>query len=254
MNYIGIDIGSTYTKYCIMDADGKILELSAERTPIRQREYFSEKLAGFRNCFPDYQLISCGYGRKNVEGRRAVNELTALAAGVDHQCPGETLVLDIGGQDTKVIRQQDGRLKEFFANDKCAAGCGMFLKSTLELLGMNFNKISLSEPSGQPELRLSSVCVVFAQTEIVEAVAADIPAEVIIRAVLRQILTQARPLLGKAGPGPVTLSGGLTGIAGIGTFAENIWGRRVFIPRYARFLSAIGCGRLCCQEGKKGEK
>lgn len=254
MTYIGIDIGSTYTKYCTMDADGKIMELFAEQTPIRQREYFSEKLSEFHNRFSDYHLISCGYGRKNVKGQKAVNELTALAAGVNRQCPEEALILDIGGQDTKVIRQQNGRLKEFFTNDKCAAGCGMFLKNTLEMLKVDFGEIDLLTSACQPKLCLSSICAVFAQTEIVEAVAADVPAEVIIQAVLRQLLTQAKSLLGKIGPGPIALSGGLAEVTGIASLAEKILGRKVFIPQHARFLSAIGCAELCYQAEKEGKK
>lgn len=254
MTYIGIDVGSTYTKYCIMDADGNILELFAEQTPIRQKEYFSKKLNSLRRRFPDCRLVSCGYGRKNVEVQRSVNELTALAAGVDRQCPKETLILDIGGQDTKIIRQQNGRLREFFTNDKCAAGCGMFLKNTLEMLGTDFAKIDLSCPASHSALRLSSVCAVFAQTEIVEAVAADVPPEVIIQAVLRQILTQAKSLLGKIGSGSIALSGGLAEIARIDSFLEDILGRNVVVPQFARFLSAIGCAELCYRVEKGGEK
>ena len=245
MYYIGIDVGSTYTKYCIMDSEGTIKQLFSEKTPVRQRKYFEDKLSLLRGEYPDCRIVSCGYGRKNIGGQRMVNELTALAAGAGILCPQTEVVLDVGGQDTKIIRQAEGKLREFFVNDRCAAGCGMFLKNVLEMLELRFEDLHiLTRNSGHPELVLSSVCAVFAQTEIVEAVAADIPSEQIVRAVLRQIFTQAKNLLGKMECGSLALSGGLTDILGICPFAEDILERPVFIPKYAKYLSAIGSASI----------
>ena len=247
MYSIGIDVGSTYTKYCILNHDRKILKLFSQKTPVAQKKYFLAQTAQFYKQYPNCQIISCGYGRKNIEAQKNVSELIALAVGANRQYPKEKVILDIGGQDTKIIRQENGKLKEFFVNDKCAAGCGMFLKNTLEMLKMDFKEIDLLSDFTQPELRISSVCAVFAQTEIVEAIAGDVPAESIIKAVLYQIFTQAKVLLSKIESNSILLSGGLAGIIGIGPFAERILGRTVFIPDNPQYLSAIGCAELCCQ-------
>ena len=237
-------MGSTYTKYCVMNESGDILRLFTEKTPIRQQEYFEKKRMIFAEEYPNSRLISCGYGRKNVLGQRAVNELTALAAGAQRKIPEIPLVLDIGGQDTKVIRQKFGRLQEFFVNQKCAAGCGLFLKNTLEMLNLPFDELCIDETESS-SLRLSSVCAVFAQTEIVEAIAAGVSEKAILQAVLTQIFTQAKVLLEKLPGTTVALSGGLTSIRGIQPFAQKILGRDIVIPEEASYLSALGCAMLC---------
>ena len=240
MYRIGVDIGSTYTKYCVMDINMNIIEAFSEKTPVRQKEYFEQKKKELLKKYKEAEFVSCGYGRKNIMSVRNVNELTALAAGAEFVCPGNELILDIGGQDTKIIKQEGGKLKEFFLNDKCAAGCGMFLSNTLHLLGKDFSEIDLRD-KGKPEFTLSSVCAVFAQSEIVELLAEDTLEENIIHAVVWQILTQAGALLGKVDKLPIILSGGLTGIQGIEELAGQVFQREVFVAPYGVYLSAIGC-------------
>lgn len=243
MYHIGIDIGSIYTKYCIMNEKYDVLELFSERTPIRQKEYFDKKRSALYEKYPDARIVSCGYGRKNVNAIRNVSELIALAEGIRFYGAESGIVLDIGGQDTKVIFHEKGKLKNFFMNDKCAAGCGMFLTNTLNLLQTDFSSIA-TIAAEKPETRLSSMCAVFAQSEIVELLAADTPTERIIQLVLWQILSQAKMLLDKAGGAGITLSGGLTQIKCIAELAELVFGRECIVPPNAAFLSAIGCAVL----------
>lgn len=247
MSGIGIDIGSTYTKICVIGESGKVEALMAEKTPVRQREYFAEKLRQLREAYGQLPAVSCGYGRKNIEGSRTVSELSALAAGVHRVAPDAQTVLDIGGQDTKLVRQREGKLMSFFVNDKCAAGCGMFLENTLHRLNVPFAALDLAD--GQlPELRLSSTCAVFAQSEIVEQIAQGVPEDVILRAVLAQILTQSKTLLGKVDCESVWLSGGLTMIPGIAKYAEAMLEKPVTVPENAAYLSAIGCAVMAEKE------
>lgn len=240
MRRIGIDIGSTYTKYCVLSGSERFF--FTERTPVRQREYFEDKLAELRRQYGGCSVVTCGYGRKNVAYCRTVTELTALAKGAEAMCAGD-LVLDIGGQDTKLIRQESGKLRAFFTNDRCAAGCGLFLGNVLRLLDMDFSALDLTG-CRLPELRLSSVCAVFAQTEIVELVAAGADDLEIIHAVIAQILTQAGTLLRKTDGNKLALSGGLTRIPGIGPFAESVLERPLEIPPNGAYLSALGCALL----------
>lgn len=240
MYRIGIDIGSTFTKYCVLANETEEPQLFSEQTPIRQREYFADKLAQLQKTYQGCSIVTCGYGRNNIGHNRAMSELTALSAGAAWQCPETPVILDIGGQDTKVIRQKDGKLKAFFTNEKCAAGCGLFLGNVLHLLQTDFEKIDLTGV-GQPELRLSSVCAVFAQSEIVELLAAGASSASIIQGVLAQILVQAKTLLGKVDCSAVALSGGLTRIPGIREFTERILDKQVVLPEKGAYLSAIGC-------------
>ena len=239
MYSVGVDIGSTYTKYCIMN-DGKIEKLFCEKTPIRQKEYFENKTRELLSEYPNASIVSCGYGRGNISSVKRINELTALARGVGYVCPECELVLDIGGQDTKIIRQKSGQLKEFFVNDKCAAGSGIFLSNVLNMLGEDFDSIDLTGAK-EPEIKLSSVCAVFAQSEIVEVIAKSSPESAeIIKAVIWQILKKSEPLLDKVEGDEILLSGGLSEINGIESFAGLALGKKVVTVPEGRFLSAIG--------------
>jgi len=241
MRKIGIDVGSTYTKYCILDESGIIESLYSEKTPIRQKIYFDQKIKDFREAYGELiEVVSCGYGKSNVEGIQQINELTALARGAYYMCPEEAFVIDIGGQDTKIIRHENGRLKEFFLNDKCAAGSGMFLISVAQMLEKNLDDIVLV-PFEDMNIRLSSRCAVFAQSEIVKLVADNVTADEILSAVVFQILVQTKNILGKVNCHKAVISGGLVEIKNIQSYIEQILEIQCVIAKEHRFLSAVGC-------------
>ncbi len=242
MYRIGIDVGSTFTKYCIAQ-DGQILSLQTEKTRLHQREYFPERLKELRGQYPDAEIVACGYGRNNVGGIRNISELAALAKGSWFVTGQDGAVLDIGGQDTKIIAQQKGRIREFFTNEKCAAGCGMFLSGVLDLISFPFDRIDLTEEP-DPSVKLSAACAVFAQSEIVGLIADNRSEKDIIGAVLWQILTSAKPLVGKIGADRLLLSGGLSSIKGFSAFAEKIFQKECAAVPHGPYLSAIGCAVL----------
>lgn len=239
MYRIGIDVGSTWTKYCIMQ-DGTVKSMFMEKTPVRQREYFCKKIHKLQTAYAGAETVSCGYGKRNVAGIKMVNELTALAKGCYFATGYDGIVLDIGGQDTKIIYQEKGKLREFFVNDKCAAGSGMFLMDTLDRLGMRFEEIDLTGGEA-PVVQLISLCAVFAQSEIVELIADNWAGEDIVQAVIWQILRKAEPLLSKMKNGPMLLTGGMSQIRGIAVFAERALGRECKVVKNGAYLAAMGC-------------
>lgn len=239
MYRIGIDVGSTWTKYCVMK-DEAVESLSMEKTPVRQKEYFDKKIHELQSIYDGVEIVSCGYGKKNVAGIKVINELSALAKGCYFATGHDGITLDIGGQDTKIIYHEKGKLQRFFLNDKCAAGSGMFLMDTLDRLGMRFGDIDLTGV-GAPAAKLSSVCAVFAQSEIVELIADNRAGGEIVRAVIWQILEKTKPLLSKIAYGPVLLTGGLSQIAGIAGFAELALGRECRAAKDGAYLAAVGC-------------
>lgn len=249
MYHIGIDIGSSFTKYCIMNEQRAVLYLYTEETPVHQKEYFEEKAAVFERKYPGCRIITCGYGKGNVVAAvRNVSELTALACGADYYIGGSAVILDIGGQDTKIIFEEAGKLRKFFVNDKCAAGCGRFLINTLNTIKMSWEDLNVSG-CAEPNVTLSSVCAVFAQSEIVELLAQNYPTEEIMRAVLWHILGQAKVLLGKIDCTEIYLSGGLSKIKGMRDFAELAFGVKVNILEQSPYLSAIGCAEMMAGAG-----
>ena len=242
MTSIGVDIGSTYTKYCVLDEQGEIARLWAEKTPIRQDAYFQDKVRNLGINYPEAKIISCGYGKKNIDAMKNISELVALAKGVNYVLPDTKVVLDIGGQDTKVIQQAGGQIRKFFINDKCAAGSGMFLANTLNLLQVDFQTLDLTKIElSDSQLNLSSTCAVFAQTEIVKLIAANHTETEISYAVIKHILTRAKPLLRKVPRGEILLTGGLSQIPGIAAVASEIFDQPVKVYLQGKFLAAIGC-------------
>ncbi len=236
---IGIDVGSTYIKYCVME-DERIVELMSEKTPLKQRAFFQSRVKRLLEEYPGAAVASCGYGRDNVDSVKSINELTALARGSFFLTGEDGLVLDVGGQDTKITYQERGRILDFFLNDKCAAGSGMFLTSILDKIGADFASIDLTG-AAEPRIHLSSVCAVFAQSEIVELIADNVSEEEIIHAVIWQIFVKAKALLGKVNDRPLLLSGGLTKIPGIAEYAGKTLGRMCRTAEHSAYLSAIGC-------------
>lgn len=243
MHYIGIDVGSTYTKYCIMNANREIIDLYSEKTPINQKQYFTRIYDDMQKRYGELSIVSCGYGRKNILAQKNINELSALSYGSYYIVPDINTILDIGGQDTKVVIEREGKLQQFFVNDKCAAGCGMFLANTLNLLKMDFTDINLYQYS-EPRFSLSSTCAVFAQSEIVELIANDCDPKEIVAAVIWQILVQAKILLTKVECEKILLSGGMTQIIGIKEYAKKIFNREVRVLDNGVYFSAIGCAAM----------
>ena len=213
--------------------------LDSERTPVRQKEYFEKKTVELQALYPGAPVVSCGYGKNNAGSGKTVSELVALAAGAGMVAHDHNVVLDIGGQDTKIIVCENGKLKEFFVNDKCAAGCGMFVTNTTNMLQTGFGDITL-EGAEELSVKLSSTCAVFAQSEITELIADNVQPEEIMRAVIRQVLIQSRALLGKVRCDKLLFTGGLTLIPGIERYASSVFGVPVTVPEHSNFLSAIG--------------
>jgi predicted CoA-substrate-specific enzyme activase len=221
--------------------DGVIEKLLVERTLSGQREYFHGKIQELQNKYPACRIVSCGYGKQNIESTKNVSELTALSIGLHNQLPNASVALDIGGQDTKLIRQEDGKLKEFFMNDKCAAGSGLFLSNVLNILDKRFEDIDVTLKKTD-KIKLSSVCAVFAQSEIIELLANGATPEEIINATLRQIFIQAFSMIRKCKhTDEIVLSGGLASIKGIKELASDTSKKRILVPEYPQHLSAIGC-------------
>ena len=239
MYQIGIDVGSTYTKYCVV-RDGEILELFDEKTPIRQKEHFDNRIEKLKEQYPGAEFVSCGYGKANVDGIQKINELTALAKGAFFCTKKDCTILDIGGQDTKIVTQEKGKLKEFFVNDKCASGSGMFLTSVLDMIGIDFKTIDLTRVIDK-RISLSSTCAVFAQSEIVGLIADNRTEEEILVSVMSQILIKAKPLLGKIQRKEIMISGGLSSIRGIDEFGSKILEYSCRVAEKGNYYAAIGC-------------
>ena len=192
MDYaIGIDIGSTCAKTAVLAADGSFALLSARPTgwsSVDTAEAIRAELEAAHFSPETYPCVATGYGRVAVPyAGKSVTEITCHARGACFlHGRDDLLVIDIGGQDTKVIGVSGGAVQDFLMNDKCSAGTGRFLEIMANRLGMRPEELcALAARGGGASI--SSICTVFAESEVVSLIGQGAPREDIAYAVVDSI-------------------------------------------------------------------
>jgi predicted CoA-substrate-specific enzyme activase len=235
----GIDIGSTYSKAVLIDETGKVVGRAVRRTGFKLAQaseaVFDELVAnaGLERAQVTY-VASTGYGRHTVPFRNTqLTELTAHAHAAVHLFPDTRTILDIGGQDIKAIRVDgDGRVKAFRLNDKCAAGTGAFLEKTARYLGLTTDDIGPYASRSTNPKPVSSVCAVFAESEVISHLASGVPAEDIMMGAMVALGGRAVQLMRRVGLEPgYMLTGGMTrNVAMIKALEDNLKDRLHVAP------------------------
>ena len=214
----GIDIGSTYSKAIVLNEKREVVGQAVRRTGFKlnlaSEGVYAELLqnAGLDRSQITY-VAATGYGRFTVAFRHTqVTELTSHAHAAVQQFPGTRTILDIGGQDIKAIRVDgDGRVRAFRLNDKCAAGTGAFLEKTARYLGLSTDDIGPYAMRSTKPVQISSVCAVFAESEVISHLANGVPAEDIMRGAMIALGGRAAQLMHRVGFQPeFMLVGGMT--------------------------------------------
>jgi predicted CoA-substrate-specific enzyme activase len=215
-SFLGIDIGSTTSKAVVLDAGKKCLASRLVPTGSQPRAVAAalrdEVLEAAGPAAEAVEAVSTGYGRAMVEfAGKAVTEITCHARGVRHLHPDARTVVDIGGQDSKVIRlDEKGLVQDFAMNDRCAAGTGAFLDVIASRFGLSLDDLASLHSKDPVALEVSSTCVVFAETEVVSLISRgedlnDVLAGV-HRAVARRVAATVRQL---GAVEPIYFSGGV---------------------------------------------
>ncbi len=250
---MGIDAGSTYIKVAILDTKEGIWSFKA----IPTLPGYESKV---KELVPEGSLVTVtGYCRRilaDVLGAFAVNEIAAQARGVcEVVCDADT-VIDIGGQDTKVIRlDRNGRFTDFVMNDRCAAGTGRFLEVVSRRLGVSIKKLDDLAKGSAKEISISSMCVVFAESEIVSLMAKGVAAEDIARAVFKSVAERVASLAKGFGLGKrVVFTGGAASSETLKEMLEKALGVDLIVPAYSQFTCAMGAALLKGKIKKAGER
>lgn len=250
----GIDIGSLSTDAVILK-DGEILSYavvptlsSSEEAAQRAYETALKDVALDKSCVT--RVIATGYGRTSTDlADKAITEITCHAVGARYLFSEAMSVIDIGGQDSKVIRlSEDGRVDDFAMNDKCAAGTGRFLEVMARALDTELTLLGELSACSTQDVRISSTCTVFAESEVVALVARVTPKEDIIRglhdAIAERIYGMVIRLRAHA---PFVMTGGVAKNAGVVRAIENRLETRLIVPEEPQIVGALGAALLASQ-------
>jgi predicted CoA-substrate-specific enzyme activase len=193
------------------------------------------------------QIVTTGYGRASFpEATKRITEITCHAKGAFFIQPQTRTVIDIGGQDSKVIRLDgQGRNVDFQMNDKCAAGTGRFLEVMARALEVRLEDLGALSRAASRTIKISSTCTVFAESEVVSLIAEDQPKEVIIRGLHDSIADRIMGLVQRVGlEETVTLTGGVAKNEGVLRALEERLKVKLFIPPEPQIIGALGAALI----------
>lgn len=255
--YAGIDSGSTSTELVILDEQKNIVKTVMLRTGANAANSARKALesAGI----PPEEIaktVATGYGRKNIPFADAsVTEITCHAKGAVHLCPQARMIVDIGGQDSKVINlDENGTVTHFVMNDKCAAGTGRFLENMSKVLEMDLPQMAARGLNYKEDLTISSMCTVFAESEVVSLIAENHSAEDIIHGLNKSVAVKTKALVRNIPErGKVMMTGGVARNAGVAGELSKQLGTDLFVPEIPEYCGALGAALLAWESGSSPE-
>jgi predicted CoA-substrate-specific enzyme activase len=248
----GIDSGSTSTNVVILDSKQNIVSFSVLPTGVHVADSAEKALedalkkAGLsKNQIS--RTVSTGYGRANIAFRKKdVTEITCHAVGAHFLNPAVRSVIDIGGQDSKIIRlNENGTVLRFVMNDKCAAGTGRFLEMMAQSLGLTLEEMSRCGLQWDEEITISSMCSVFAQSEVVSLIAEDKKLEDIVHGLNLSVASKVIALGGRARmEGEYMITGGVAKNTGVVRAIEEKLSSPVLVPDEPEICGALGAALI----------
>lgn len=248
MRFAGIDIGSRTIELVTVDEAGQIkasFQADTGFDPITEAKKLVDAVRYDR-------IMATGYGRNLFEisfDAPTVTEIKAHARGARTFFPDTRTVLDIGGQDSKAISLfENGKVKKFEMNDRCAAGTGKFLEIMAKTLGYDIEEFGREALMAKKDLNISSMCTVFAESEVTSLIAKGRNRREIARGLHASVIRRAAGMINRiSSEGDIAFTGGVAKNPCMVAFlAENL-GREVRIPENPQFIGALGAALLSAE-------
>lgn len=248
----GVDVGSLTAKALLLDDEHRVLGRRVLATGARAADAAQ---AAYEGALADAGLtpgdvryvLATGYGRVQVSfAQEQVTEITCHARGIAHLLPDTRTLLDVGGQDSKVIQLgPGGRVTDFAMNEKCAAGTGRFLEVMAHALEVEVSDLGDLGAQAHNPARISSTCTVFAESEVVGLVGAGRHPADIIAGLHASIAERLMGLLHQVGViPPVAMSGGVAHNVGVVQALEAQLGTSVTVPPAPQVVGALGAALI----------
>ncbi len=250
----GIDGGSRALKVVIFDVAAQKILASAVRDQHVDHNGLAEETFGALLREAGLQrsdikrVIATGYARNLIKAAdTTMTEITCHAVGVRFLCPQAMTVIEIGGQDSKLLRLDPppaSTVRDFAMNDRCAAGTGRFLEVVAARLDTTLSELgSLAERAASPAA-ISSTCVVFAETEIIGLLASGVAREDIVAGVQNAIATRLTAMAGSHLESPILFTGGVALIPGMREALERALANPVTLSPQPQITGALGAAIL----------
>jgi len=252
----GVDIGSITTEALLLDGNKGILGYTILQTGADSKktaeQALNNVLAAGRQGLELSYTIATGCGRKRATfAQQAVTEITCIARGVNYLFPDARTIIDIGGQDTKVIHvDEKGRVKEFEMNDKCAAGTGRFVEVMAKALNVDLDKVGKISLNHKKDLAISSLCTVFAESEVISLVSEGEELEDILYGIHKAIADRTLGLISRTGgiQPQVVMAGGVAKNVGVVKALEKALGVPISIYAEPQIVGALGAAILALEK------
>jgi len=246
MNYfVGIDVGASTTKAVIIDEEKKVLGYSLTYSgadfKAAAEQVFEESQKKARREGPNKFVVATGYGRRNVPfADKSRTEISCHARGSFFYFPHAHTLIDIGGQDNKIIRVNDsGKRTGFKMNRKCAAGTGAFLEEMANRLQIKIEKLNGLAEKSEKDIQIGSYCTVFSATEILTRIREGVEIKDLVKGIFGSVIKRALemdPLEGN-----IVMSGGVVAYNPfLVSMFEKKLGKKIFVPSHPQLTGAFG--------------
>jgi len=255
----GIDAGSRAIKIILIDTES--MQVTAQGLADQGVEQDRLVSALFKRVLKKNDInkkdvaaiVATGYGRNAVSiADTTITEITCHAVGVHNLVPDAMTVIDIGGQDSKLLRLDTaGRVRDFVMNDRCAAGTGRFLEVTAKRLDVELESLGEMSASSSNPAAISSMCVVFAETEITGLLASGTASEDIVAGVQASIAARIISMAGRSAETPIIFTGGVAMVSGMTEALQTALGQTVTVSPDPQMTGALGAAILASKQLKK---
>lgn len=259
--FVGVDVGSLTTKVVLLSEGGELLWSSYRRNMGRPLEALKETFEELARSF-DLSAVrglgATGSGRHLVRaacgGGLVRNEITAHAVAAMREVPEVRTILEIGGQDSKLIVIRDGVVVDFSMNTVCAAGTGSFLDHQAQRLGIPVEELGRLALRSKNPVRIAGRCTVFAESDMIHKQQAGYPVEDIVAGLMEAMARNFIANLGRGKKleGPFVFQGGVAANAGMRWAFERMLGERVLVPQNHKVMGAIGAALLAMEAEEEG--
>jgi len=257
----GVDGGSRAIKVVLLECDGGRIVASGVRDQgvdhdRLAHELFDDLLESEGLAPSDVaRIVATGYTRGAITfADTTVTEITCHAAGVRRGVPDAATIVEIGGQDSKLLRlSADGTVRDFAMNDRCAAGTGRFLEVVASRLGVGLDALGEMARAADAPAPISSMCVVFAETEIIGLLAGGESPANIVAGVQASIASRVAAMLGREADPPVLFTGGVALVPGMRDALASALDAGVAVAPDPQMTGALGAALVACRQAAAGD-